>query len=180
MSTMHDADRRAGVERPSTPAQAFAAASGTFLVALGVLVLVFSDVSFGTVDSLAGQPEFLVWTANGWTAVFWIAMGAVGLLSTVRLDAARAYALLAGVVFAVVAVWGFIDGSDVASVLVADTANNVMHAVLAVIALVTGMPPRSAQKPHEPAPRTSRSRGESRFESGDRIHPLDRGTAGRR
>ena len=180
MSTMHDDDRGGVVERPSTPAQAFAAASGTFLVALGVLVLVFSDVSFGTIDSLTGQPEFLIWTANGWTAVFWIAMGAFGLLSMVRLDAARTYALLAGVVFAAVAVWGFIDGSDVASVLVADTANNVTHAILAVIALVTGMPPRKAQKPHEPAPRASRSPGEGRFESGDRIHPLDPGTAGRR
>lgn len=37
--------------------------------------------------------------------------------------------LLAGVVFAVLAVWGFIGVNDVAEIIAADTTNNVMHAI---------------------------------------------------
>jgi len=184
MSTMHDADYGSGarhgvLERLDSPAQVFAATSGLLLAALGVLALVLDDVGFGTVGLPADQPELLVWRVSGWTAVFWIAMGVLGLGSMVRLDTARTYALLAGVVFAVVAVWGFIDGNDVAGILVADATNNVMHAILAGIGLVAGMLPREAQKPQEPISRSDRPAGEGRFESGDRVRPLDRRSAGR-
>lgn len=180
MSTMPDSGRRGVLERPDTPAQAFAAVAGLFLVTLGVLALIFSDVSFGTVESLADQPDFLIWTVSGWTTVLWIALGALGLVSMARLAAARSYALIAGTVFAVLAVWGFIDGSDVAGVFVADTTNNVMHAILAGLALLVGMLPRQAQTPLEPTTRAERPDGSGRFESPEGVHPVDRRTAGRR
>jgi hypothetical protein len=43
---------------------------------------------------------------SGWTAVFWIVMGGLGLLAAPRLDLARSYALTAALLFVVVAVWG--------------------------------------------------------------------------
>lgn len=182
MSTMHEPGegsgaRRAVLERPDTPAQTFAAGAGLFLTALGVLALIFADVGFGTIDSLADQPDFLIWTVSGWTTILWIAMGVLGLLSMARLDAARSYSLLAAVVFAAVAVWGFIDGSDVAEIIAADTTNNVMHAILAGLGLMVGMLPRTAQRSQEPVARTDRT---GRFDSGDQVHHLDRRTAGRR
>jgi hypothetical protein len=93
------------------------------------------------VDALAAQPAFLIWTVSGWTAVLWTAMGVLGLLSMARLDTARSYSLPAGVVFAALAVWGFIDGNDVAEILVAGTTTNVMHAILAGLGLVAGLLP---------------------------------------
>src|SRR3954451_5713452 len=126
-------------ERPDTPAQSYAVIAGLFLVALGVLSLILASVGFGTVGAASGQPEFLIWSVSGWTTVFWIAMGAPGLIAAPRLDTARSYALFAGVVFAVAAVWGFIDGNNVVSLVVADTTNNITHAILAVLGLVTGL-----------------------------------------
>ena len=177
MSTMHEPDRRGVLERPDTPAQVFAAVTGIFLTALGVLALIFADVGFGTVDALGDQPEFLIWTVSGWTTILWIAMGALGLLSMARLDSARSYSLLAGVVFAVVAVWGFVDGNDVASITAADTTNNVMHAILAGLGLLAGMLPRDAQRPAEPVTRGERA---GRFDSDESVRRIDRPTTGRR
>ena len=59
------------------------------------------------------------------------------------------YALFAGAVFAVAAVWGFIDGNDVVELIVADTTNNITHAILAGLGLIVGMLPASAQRPAE-------------------------------
>lgn len=148
MPITHEAEpRRVMVERPDTPAQVFAGVAGLFLTALGGLALISADVAFGTVDTLAGRPEFLIWTVSGWTAILWLAMGVFGLASIARLDAARVYSLLAGVVFAVVAVWGVIDGTDVAEVLAADTTNNIVHAILAGLGLMVGMLPSEVQRP---------------------------------
>ena len=183
MSTMHEpvqgsGARRGVLERPDTPAQMFAAAAGLFLTALGALALIFADVGFGTVDSLAAQPEFLIWTVSGWTTILWIAMGLLGLLSMGRLDSARSYSLLAAVVFAVVAVWGFVNGTAVAEIIAADTTNNVMSAILAGLGLMAGMLPHTAQRPQEPTTRGERT---GRFDSnGESVRELDRHTAGRR
>ena len=49
-----------------------------------------------------------------------------------------------GLFFAVAAIWGFIDGNDVVGLVVADTTNNITHAILAALGLVTGLMPRSA------------------------------------
>jgi Domain of unknown function (DUF4383) len=182
MTAMHELGpgsgaRRGVLERPDTPAQTFAGAAGLFLTTLGVLALIFADVGFGTVDSLAPQPEFLIWTVSGWTTILWIAMGVLGLLAMARLDTARSYSLIAAVVFAAVAVWGFINGSEVARVVAADTTNNVMHAILAGVGLMAGMLPRAAQRAQGPVTRADRT---GRFDAGDRVEPLDRRTAGRR
>jgi hypothetical protein len=172
MSTMPDSGHRRAVKRPDTPAQTFAALSGLFLVVLGVLALIFGDASFGTIDSLAAQPEFLIWTVSGWTAVLWIVMGSLGLVSMMRLDAARTYSLIAATVFAALAAWGAVDGSDVAGLFVADTTNNVMHAILAGLALLVGVLPSQAQRPGEPTTRAES--GSGRFQSAGGVRVGDR------
>ncbi len=174
MSTIHEPDRARGAlfEHPDTPAQVFAAAAGLFLTTLGVFALMLGDVGFGTVDTLADQPEFLSWTVSGWTTILWIGMGGLGLLSMVRLDTARGYSLLAAVVFAVVATWGFIDGSDVAGIVVGDATNNIMHAILAGLGLVVGMLPRGTQRPAEPE---TRGHGTGRFDNDESVRRIARG-----
>jgi hypothetical protein len=144
-----DTPRRGLLERPDSPAQAYALIAGLFLVALGVLSLIFESVSFGSVGAVANQPQFLIWAVSGWTTILWIAMGGLGLISAARLDSARTYALFAGIVFAVACVWGFIDGNNVVSLIAADTTNNITHGVLAALGLLTGLMPRGAQRPRE-------------------------------
>src|SRR5579885_3513811 len=104
-----DTPHRGLFERPDSPAQAYAVIAGLFLVALGVLSLIIKGVSFGAVGNVANQPQFLIWAVSGWTTILWIVMGGLGLIAAGRLDSARSYALFAGIVFAVLCVWGFID-----------------------------------------------------------------------
>jgi Domain of unknown function (DUF4383) len=138
------------LKRPNTPAQWYATVAAMFLLALGVLSLVIEGAgSWGAVDNVANRPQFLIWAVSGWTSIFWIAMGALALFAAPRPAAARTYTLLAAVVFAVFAVWGFIDGNNVMSIFAADTTNNITHAVLAGLALVVGLMPRAALPPQE-------------------------------
>jgi len=156
-------ERRADgmIEPPDTPAQWYALFAGVFLVALGGVSLVVEDVGFGTVGALSEQPEFLIWAVSGWSTILWMAAGAAGLVAALRLDTASAYALAAGALFAAVAVWGFIDGNDVLGLIAADTTVNVTHAVLGGLGLLTGVLPRSAQRPREP--RQTEAGGEPRL-----------------
>lgn len=158
-----DTPRRGLLERPDSAAQTYAVVAGLFLVALGVLSLIFESVSFGSVGSVGDQPQFLIWAVSGWTTIFWIVMGGLGLVAAGRLDSARSYALFAGIVFAVACVWGFIDGNNVVSIIAADTTDNITHGVLAALGLLAGLMPRAAQRPREerfvrPAPTGERSR----------------------
>ena len=138
-------------ERPDTPAQMYATVAGLFLVALGVFSLIFADVSFDTVGPVSAQPDFLIWSVSGWTTILWIVMGCAGVASAARLDTARGYALFAGLVFAVIAVWGFVDGNDVFELITADTTNNITHAVLGALGLIVAGMPRGTQRPEDTA-----------------------------
>ena len=139
------------LERPDTPAQWYALVAGTFLLTLGIVSLALEPVSFGAVGSPPEQPEFLIWTVSGWSMILWIAGGGLGLLAAMRLDSARDFGLGAGIVFGVAAVWAVIDGSDVASLISADTANTVTHAAVGGAGLLVAVLPRSIQRPREAA-----------------------------
>ncbi len=133
------------MQTPRTPAQMFAAVAGIFLVALGVLSLIFTDSAFSTVGGTT-PGDFLIWNTTGWTAVMWIALGTAGVLSIARVQAARAYALVAGVFFAAIAIWGFIDGKEVATLFVANPVNNITHAVIACLGLAVSLPSETMQR----------------------------------
>lgn len=143
------------MEAPKTPAQWYAALGGAFLTALGVLSLTIIGLEFGTVRNLTGDQDFLIWDVSGWSTLMWIGAGALGLLATSRVDAARTYGLLAGIWFTAIAVWGFIDGNDVFSLIIAGTTNNITHAVLGVLGVVAALPSERRQReygvgePHE-------------------------------
>jgi hypothetical protein len=165
------------VEAPRTPAQIWSGAAGLFLVALGILSLVLTGPSFGAVTSTSGQ-DFLLWTVSGWLTILWMAVGAIGLLMAGRVDGARSWALFSGVLFAVMAVWGFIDGTRVAGIFATDTADNVTHAILALAGLALGLLPERkqreagigrAEQTHHESPRFARSangRTSERVEAG--------------
>jgi hypothetical protein len=86
-----------------SPARIYAIVAGLFLTLLGSLSLVFVPVEFDTVGDVSARPEFLIWSVTGWTAVFWISMGALGLAAMTGRDAPRAYACFAAMVFTVAA-----------------------------------------------------------------------------
>jgi hypothetical protein len=132
------------MEIQRTPAQWFALLIGAFLVALGVLTLVLNGLSFGNTSNPA---EFLIWKASGWNTILWMAMGAFGVVSSMRVDSARTYGILSAVVFGVLAVWGFIDaGYDTMGIFAIGTTGNITHAIIAALGAVTAMMPERAQR----------------------------------
>jgi hypothetical protein len=177
-STHQPTTRQGQLDALTSPAHWYAAAAGAFLLALGILSLIIEGPGFGTVGNVDNQPQFVIWAASGWTCIFWIAMGAIGLLALGRVGAARSYALGAGIVFAVVAIWGFIDGDSVFSIFAAGTVNNITHAVLAVLGLLAGLMPYTA--PPDPAEAVA-SRTGGRFSRTHASPPRERRpTAGHR
>lgn len=145
------------MELQRTPAQWFALLAGTFLTALGVLTLIFASVGFGGTGA-EDRGDFLIWQATGWNAILWIAAGAIGLLMSTRVDAARTYGALAGAVFAVLAAWGWIEGGvETMGIFAIGTAGNIMHAILAVLGIgVAAMPESTQRAVTDTRPETSR------------------------
>src|SRR5207302_47435 len=73
---------------------------------------------------------------TGWHNVVHIVTGALGLVS-LAYAAARSYALLLGVVYVVVAVWGFIIGNheSILGFIPVNTEDSVLHVILGVTGL---------------------------------------------
>ncbi|MPY77304.1 MAG: DUF4383 domain-containing protein [Actinophytocola sp.] len=126
----------AGVAR--SLAQVTSAVVGIVLVVAGVLGFFYGDSSFGVGDNLKSG-ELFGFAVNGWHNVVHVATGAFLLLMMASATSAAVGLLAFGVVYGVVTVWGFIDTSDIAMLIPVDTADNVLHAVLAVLGIVVAI-----------------------------------------
>ncbi len=93
-----------------SPARLYATLIGGVLVVFGIVGFFYS-ASFGspgTVDDVFGA-----FPVNGWLNVIHIATGAIGLL--VAGYAARQYALVLGVLYLAIALWGFASAAGTRS-----------------------------------------------------------------
>jgi hypothetical protein len=135
MSTARDDGRtdRAG----RTLAQTFCLVFGITLIAVGILGFIFGGSSFGAGGNVQGK-DFIVFEVNGWHNVVHIASGALLLLASPNGPLAATAATAFGLVYAVVTVWGLIDGNDVFQLIPVDTADNILHIVLTAAALIVG------------------------------------------
>jgi len=90
-----------------------------------------------------------VLTVNGWHNLFHLGAGLAG-LAAAGSGAARPYALGFGLLFVVVAIWGFLAADDVVlTLLPVDAAGNVLHLAIGLLGLGAGAaspvaPPRRA------------------------------------
>ena len=91
---------------PPSPARLYATVVGAALVVLGILGF-FYTASFGDLDSYEEAIGGL--EVNGWLNLFYVAVGALGLLAASA--ASRAYALAAGVLFTLLAIVGWGTGA---------------------------------------------------------------------
>jgi Domain of unknown function (DUF4383) len=84
---------------------------------------------------------------NAWHNVFHIASGAIGLL--VAGFAARQYALLLGLLYLVVAAWGFVIGSgdSILGVIPINTADTILHLVLGALGILAYLATPRAPRP---------------------------------
>ena len=116
-----------------SPAQVYAFVVGGTLVVAGIIGFFYSTAfdSPGKVKDVFG-----VLSVNGWHNVVHIVTGALGLVS-LGYAAARSYALLLGVVYVVIAVWGFIIGNheSILGFIPVNTEDSVLHVILGVTGL---------------------------------------------
>ena len=135
----------------SSPARLYATLVGGVLVVAGIIGFFYSS-SFNTnpadVDDVFG-----ILSVNGWHNMVHIVTGGLGLLAAGY--AARQYALGFGVVYIVIAIWGFIIGSGdfLLGFIPVNTEDNFLHLILGVVGLGAGIttPATAGQRPAAPA-----------------------------
>jgi hypothetical protein len=136
----------------STPAKLYCGVVGAVLVIAGIIGF-FYNAHFGSEPNVFGSDTsvkvFGILAVNGWHNVVHLATGALGLLAVGYF--ARQYALLLGVVYIAVAIWGFILGSGdaILTIIPINTADNVLHLALGILGVLAGLAPA------EPAPATA-------------------------
>lgn len=146
-----EAGRRAGRKEGAarTLAQTACLAIGIGLIAAGILGFFFGGDSFSTGDPVQGQ-EFLSLEVNGWHNVVHIVTGALLLFAAPKAKLAGTMLLIFGIAYAVVTVWGFVDGDSVTTLIPVNLTDNILHAILAVsslfVALTAGALGASARK----------------------------------
>jgi hypothetical protein len=127
----------------SSPARLYATVVGAVLTVAGITGFFYSS-SFGSPGEV--DKAFGLLAVNGWGNVVHIATGVLGLAAAGY--AARQYALGLGLVYVVIAIWGFIIGSgdSILGIVPVNTPDNFLHVILGVLGLAAG-----AATPVEPA-----------------------------
>lgn len=129
-----------------SPAQLYATLAGAFLAILGVVGF-FYEASFDTGEELRSGEVLGVIAVNGWHNLLHLAMG-LALLGAAASGTARTYALGFGLLFVVIAVWGFAADEAILSALAVNTGANLLHLALGLVGLGAG-----AATPPEREPR---------------------------
>jgi uncharacterized protein DUF4383 len=116
----------------ASPARLYATLVGAVLVVAGIVGFFYS-ASFGApgeVDDVLG-----ILSVNAWHNLFHVATGAIGLL--VAGYAARQYALWLGIVYVVLAIWGFVIGSgdSILGFIPVNTEDDFLHLILGALGI---------------------------------------------
>ena len=112
-------------------AQATAALLGATLVLAGILGFLFAGHGFGHGDP-QGE-DLIIFEVNGWHNVVHILTGLLLLAAVPRAPLAIAALLVFAGGYAIVTIWGFLDGDDVLGLVAIDGADNVLHLALTLI-----------------------------------------------
>ena len=132
----------------SSPARLYATLVGGVLVIAGIIGF-FYEASFATGNSIVSDDVFGILAVNGWHNLVHILLGLLGLASAGY--AARSYALGVGLLYIVLAVWGFLETENGVGVLVdlvpINTEDNFLHLILGLTGLAAGAATPKASTP---------------------------------
>ena len=119
----------------SSPARLYATLVGAVLTIVGISGFFYSG-SFGSPGEV--DKVFGILAVNGWHNILHLATGLLGLAAAGY--AARQYALGIGLVYVVVAIWGFMIGSGdaILSIVPVNTPDNILHLILGLTGLAAG------------------------------------------
>ncbi len=125
----------------ATPARLYATLVGGALVIAGIVGF-FYNGHFGSGADAFGNDQsvkvFGILAVNGWHNLFHIATGLIGL--AVAGFAARQYALAVGLLYVVLAIWGFAlgTGHNLLGIVPVNTEDNFLHLLLGLLGLGAG------------------------------------------
>jgi len=136
-------------ETTFTPARIYCLGVGAALLLAGLAGFLvnssFDQAEFAPFDFKGDEVNgelLLGLEVNGWHNVVHAASGVVLLLAAAQRTAARSVALAFGVVYAIVAVLGFIDEKNVLDVVAVNTADNFLHVGIAAAGIVAALATR--------------------------------------
>jgi hypothetical protein len=114
----------------ASPARLYATLVGGVLVIAGIIGFFYS-ASFGSPGNV--DDVFGILAVNAWHNIVHILTGAIGLL--VAGYAARQYAMGLGIVYLIIAAWGFIIGSgdSILGFIPVNTEDNFLHLILGLL-----------------------------------------------
>ena len=121
-------------------AQLFCLVTGIVLVAVGVLGF-FVNSMFNSGPGVSGD-ELIVFEVNGWHNIVHLATGAFLILMAASARSAVTGALIFGVLYVVVTIYGFVDGDDLLTIVPINTADNFLHLALAIVAIAVALSAR--------------------------------------
>jgi Domain of unknown function (DUF4383) len=121
-----------------TPAQWYCVVFGGTLLLVG-LIGFLANASFVTGKELEDDPLLGIFDVNGWHNVVHVASGAVLLAFSKKRATAKTAALTFGIVYGLVTVLGFIDGTDVLAIIPTNSADNFLHLAISALAIAAGL-----------------------------------------
>ena len=127
----------ASARLPRTPAQHYCRVVGVVLLLAGLIGFV-AEGSFSSGDTLE-RGSLLGLDVNGWHNLVHVASGLLLLAAANTRPTAKTVAIGVGFTYALVTLWGLIDGEDILGVIPVNGPDNVLHLVLAAAGIALGM-----------------------------------------
>jgi hypothetical protein len=158
----------------SSPAQLYCTLVGGVLVIVGIIGFFYSSGFDTGVSGVASDTDDAlgVLAVNGWHNVIHIALGLLGLACARSL--ARSYALGVGLLYLVLAIWGFVDSDNIILGLIPlNTEDSVLHLILGLTGVAAGAAspaPAKRVKPSRPK-RSGESKPPERSEPAAKSKP---------
>ena len=140
--TAGDYDDRRDRDEGRSLAQWFCLIVGPTLILVGLLGFLveakFDTATGGDPGQIDGE-NLIIFEVNGWHNLVHIASGLLLLVGAIKHGLAKTVAIVFGVTYVIVTVVGLIDGQDLVDLVPINPADNVLHALLAALALAVGL-----------------------------------------
>jgi Domain of unknown function (DUF4383) len=137
----------------ASPARLYCTLVGAVLVIAGIIGFFYSAGFDTGVNGVAADTDdiFGILAVNGWHNLLHIALGVLALAVAGSTSGARAYCLGIGLVYVLLAIWGFADSDNIIlGLLPVNNEDNFLHLILGLTGLAAG----SATPAAAPRPRT--------------------------
>ena len=134
----------------SSPARFYCTLVGAALVIAGIIGFFYSSGFDTGVSGVRGDTDevFGILGVNGWHNLVHIALGLLALAVAGSPSGARTYCLAVGLLYVVLAIWGFADSDGILlGAVPVNDGDNLLHLILGLVGLGAGAATPTAARP---------------------------------